>query len=168
MEFPSIFGLPAHPLIVHATVVLVPLAALLVLAHAFVPAARARLGIVTPVVALVAVVLVPLSTSSGEQLESQVGHNPLIEQHSELADGLLPWVIGLLVVAVLLWLRDRYQDRDVRGGAVLRSSALVAVLAVVAVAGTTQQVVRIGHSGAKAAWKDVSTSSSASGSSDDH
>jgi hypothetical protein len=47
MDFPTIGGLPAHPLIVHATVVLVPLAAAAVALHAFWPAARARLGLVT-------------------------------------------------------------------------------------------------------------------------
>ncbi len=36
----KIFGLPAHPLVVHATVVLVPLAALLVAAAALWPALR--------------------------------------------------------------------------------------------------------------------------------
>ena len=63
----SVFGLPVHPLAVHATVVLVPLAALALLAHVLVPAARQRLGIVTPVLAVVALVLVPISTSSGEE-----------------------------------------------------------------------------------------------------
>jgi hypothetical protein len=202
MEIPNIFGLPAHPLIVHATVVMVPLAAFAVLLHAFVPAARARLGLVTPLAALVAVGLVPLSTSSGERFEEQVGHSPLIERHSELADGLLPWVIGLLVVAVLLTVRDRLgrrepdpaarlTERPVDAGTLVRDGgrhvatatrtetavrtaggarralglvlrpAVIGLLAVVAVAGTTQQVVRIGHSGAEAAWHGVTSGSNA-------
>lgn len=37
----TIFGLPIHPLLVHATVVIVPLAAVLVLLTALWPAARA-------------------------------------------------------------------------------------------------------------------------------
>ncbi len=40
----ELFGLPAHPLLVHAAVVLVPLAAIGVVLIAFWPAARARLG----------------------------------------------------------------------------------------------------------------------------
>jgi hypothetical protein len=165
MSFPTIFGLPAHPLIVHATVVLVPLAALAVVLHAFWPAARPRLGLVTPLVAAVALVLVPLSTSTGEQLEGMVGRSALVERHAELADGLLPWVIGLLAVALLLWLRDRRdagrQTPVVSSGVggrvteVLLKPAVLGVLAVVAVVGTTQQVVRIGHSGAEAAWHGV-------------
>ena len=170
MQWPTIFGLPAHPLIVHATVVLVPLAAVAVLLHTFWRPARARLGLVTVLSSALAVVLVPMSTSTGEQLEEQVGDSALIERHAELADGLLPWVIGLLVVAVLLWVRDR---RDagrttplVSSGPGRRASdavltpVVIGILAVVAVLGTTQQVVRIGHSGAKAAWHGVASGSS--------
>ena len=171
MQWPTIFGLPAHPLVVHATVVLVPLAAVAVLLHTFWRPARARLGLVTVLSSALAVVLVPMSTSTGEQLEEQVGGSELVEQHAELADGLLPWVIGLLVVAVLLWVRDR---RDAGRTTPLVSSGpgrrmsdallipvVIGVLAVVAVLGTTQQVVRIGHSGAKAAWHGVASGSSA-------
>jgi|1186.fasta_scaffold763223_1 hypothetical protein len=167
MQFPTIFGLPAHPLIVHATVVIVPLAAVAVLLHATWPRARARLGLVTPLAALTAVVLVPLSTSSGEQLEGTVGDSRLVQQHAGLAEGLLPWTIGLLVVAVLLWLRDRRDAGRRTPGVtpergpwpVVLAPVVIGVLAVVAFLGTTQQVVRIGHSGAKAAWQNVATSS---------
>ena len=68
----TVFGLPTHAIVVHATVVLVPLASLVVLLHAFWPAARRRLGVVTPLLAGVALVLVPLSTESGEDLEHPV------------------------------------------------------------------------------------------------
>ena len=49
-------GLPLHILIVHAVVVGIPLAALLTVLSAVWPAARRRLGIVTPIVALFALV----------------------------------------------------------------------------------------------------------------
>ena len=41
-------GLPIHILLVHAVVVLVPLAALLTMLSAVWPAARRRIGIITP------------------------------------------------------------------------------------------------------------------------
>jgi hypothetical protein len=147
----TLFGLPAHPLIVHATVVLVPLGALLVLLHALWPAARRRLGIVTPLVALVGVVLVPLSTESGENLEHALGRSELIEAHSRLADGLLPWMVGLFVMAVAVYVLGR------RPAGPRLVGVLAAVLAVVAVVGVTQQVVRIGHSGAEATWSDTAS-----------
>lgn len=92
-----------------------------------------------------------MSTSTGEQLENDVGRSALVERHAELADGLLPWVIGLLVVAVMLWVRDRRdQGRSAPGTAdgpgpgvadALLKPVVIGVLAVVAVLGTTQQVV---------------------------
>jgi len=57
----EINGLPAHVLLVHAVVIVIPLAALLTVLSALWPAARRRLGIVTPIVALIALILVPVS-----------------------------------------------------------------------------------------------------------
>ncbi len=109
----KIFGLPAHPLVVHATVVLVPLAALLVAAAALWPALRRRFGLLPLGLAAVALALVPLSTSTGDQLEARLPESPLIARHAELADGLLPWVFGLFVVSVFVtWLDRRYPRRS--------------------------------------------------------
>jgi uncharacterized membrane protein YfcA len=151
----TVFGLPTHAIVVHATVVLVPLAALAVLLHAFWPQARRRLGIVTPLLAAVALVLTPLSTQSGELLERVVGHSASVERHARLADGLLPWTIGLFVVAVALWLLDRRRRTTDRAAQPRWVALAVAVLAVVAVGGVAQQVVRIGHAGAQATWEHV-------------
>jgi hypothetical protein len=164
----TVFGLPTHAIVVHGTVVFLPLAALAVLLHAFWPEARRRLGIVTPVLAGIALVLVPLATESGEGLEHSVGGNALVEKHAELADGMLPWAIGLFVVAVALWLLERR-----RAGAsaddVSRARwvpIVAGVLTVIAVVGTVQQIVRVGHAGAQATWNGVVTSSSSDGGGD--
>jgi uncharacterized membrane protein YfcA len=164
----TVFGLPTHAIVVHATVVFLPLAALAVLLHAFWPEARRRLGIVTPLLAGVALVLVPLATQSGENLEHAVGRSPLVERHAELADGMLPWAIGLFVVALALWMLDR---RRVSAPADDVSRArwvpiVAGVLTVVAVVGTVQQIVRVGHAGAQATWNGVVTSSSHGGGDD--
>src|SRR3954463_6941040 len=67
--FDTIFGIPLHPLVVHATVVVVPLAALTsVLAVAW-PRFRRWFGWGSPVVAALALALDPLSTQSGDSLE---------------------------------------------------------------------------------------------------
>jgi hypothetical protein len=164
----TVFGLPTHAIVVHATVVLVPLAALVVLLHAFWPVARRRLGIVTPLLAGVALVLVPLSTQSGEGLEHSVPHSELIERHAELADGMLPWAIGLFVVAVGLWLLDRRRAGVPRtaAGRARWVPVVAGVLALVAAVGTVQQVVRVGHAGATATWDGVVSSSSDRGGDD--
>ncbi|RBY95470.1 hypothetical protein DQ237_13060 [Blastococcus sp. TF02-8] len=147
----TVFGLPTHALLVHASVVLIPLAALLVALHALWPGARRRLGVVTPLAAAAALVLTPLSTESGESLERLVGRSPLVERHAQLADGLLPWTVALFVVAVAVW----FLGRPDRGARPRWLPVVVGVLAVAAAAGTVQQVVRIGHAGAEATWSDV-------------
>jgi len=159
----TVFGLPTHAIVVHATVVFLPLASLAVLLHAFWPAARRRLGGVTPLLAGIALVLVPLATQSGEGLEHSVAHSALIERHAELADGMLPWALGLFVVAVGLWLLDRRRNRQTGAGGARWLPIVVSVLAVVTVLGTVQQIVRVGHAGAQATWNGVVTSSSTSG-----
>ncbi|WP_157550616.1 DUF2231 domain-containing protein [Nocardioides jensenii] len=151
----SIAGLPIHPLLVHATVVIVPAAALAVLLAAVWRRFRRWSGPLPLALAVLGLILDPLSTSSGESLEHQVGGSTLIEKHAELADGLLPWMIALVAGAAGLYAWHWRQDR--RGpGAVPASQrwvpVAISVLAVVAALGTTVQVVLIGHSGAKAAW----------------
>jgi len=163
----TVFGLPTHAIVVHATVVLLPLAALVVLLHAFWPAARHRLGVVTPLLAGVALVLVPLATQSGETLEHSVRESALVERHAELADGMLPWAVGLFVVAAGLWLLDRRRARSSRAPEPRWLPVVAAVLAIVAVVGTVQQIVRVGHAGAEATWHGVVSSSSSSGDGDD-
>ncbi|CAN5333541.1 hypothetical protein BH09ACT11_BH09ACT11_05490 [soil metagenome] len=148
----EIGGLPLHPLIVHATVVIVPLAALLVIASALSTRVRAWAGPLPMLVSLAGLVLTPLSTSSGENLEEQVAVTELVREHAELGDQLLIFTGLLFVFALAHWLVRR------RPGVAKVWVASVAVLAVLAGVGTMVQVVRIGHSGAKAAWSDTSGS----------
>jgi hypothetical protein len=165
----EIHGLPAHALLVHAVVVLVPLAALLVVLSAVWPAARRRLGAMTPLVALVALVSVPLTTHAGEWLERRVPADPLVERHADLGDQLLPWAAGLFVVAAAIWLWSRRAtsaggaggaggaaQATTRGGGSAVTVVLAVLGAVVAV-GSVVQVYRIGDSGAKAVWHDSFT-----------
>jgi hypothetical protein len=149
----TILGLPIHPLIVHATVVAVPASAIAVALAAIWPRFRRWVSWGAPALAAVAVILVPLTTSSGESLEHQLPRTALIERHSHLADGLLPWVIALLVTAVAgFWMAGfagRFGPRRPLPG---WFSVLVTVLAVAAAIGTLVETVLIGHSGAAAAW----------------
>jgi hypothetical protein len=143
----EINGLPAHPLLVHAVVVLLPLAALAVVLHAVWPAARRRLGVVTPLLCLVSLVLVPVTTHAGEELEHSLGGtNDLIERHAELGDQVLPWAIALAVVGVAQWGLGRWSPV----GLVVRIPVGVVSVAVAVVA--TVVLVRAGDAGAQAVW----------------
>ena len=157
----DISGVPLHPLVVHATVVTIPAAAIAVLLAVLWPRFRRWAGPLPAVLSLVGLALVPLSTSTGETLEKHVRETALVERHTELADGLLPWMIGLAVVAVVAHALHRREA----GGHASRPvvGVVVAALALVAVVGTTVQVVRIGHSGAEAAWSDVDMNAPAVG-----
>jgi len=150
-------GLPLHVLLVHAVVVLVPLAALCAAAAAVWPAARRRLGIVSPVLALVVVVLVPITTTAGEWLQERVGPTPLVQAHAALGTGLLPWAIAVLVAAVAVWAWHRFASpmfgADRRGLRIAVAVAL-AVGTIAAGAGAVTQVVLIGESGSRAVWEN--------------
>src|SRR4051794_22996455 len=86
----TLWGLPAHPLIVHLVVFLVPVAVVATLVVALWPRARRVAAPWVLAVATAAVISIPLATSSGENLEHQVPHSALVERHAELADMLLP------------------------------------------------------------------------------
>lgn len=157
-------GLPAHVLLVHFVVVLVPLTALALVVSAVWPAWIRRLGIALPILALVTLISVPLTTHAGEWLEKHTDSDPLVRKHAELGDGLLPWVLGLFAVAVAIWWSGRRamtqpsevespgRDKTVGLSVPVRVAAIA--LSVIVATGAIVQVYRIGDSGAKAAWHD--------------
>ncbi|MGW4435496.1 DUF2231 domain-containing protein [Streptomyces sp. NPDC004596] len=156
-------GLPAHVLLVHLVVVLIPLTALALVAGAVWPRAARRLGVLLPSLALVALVSVPLTTQAGEWLERHVDDDALVRRHTELGDGLLPWALGLFVLAAVVWWSargPRRQGADDGPARAARLTALpvrivVSVLSLAVAAGAVVDVYRIGDSGAKAAWHDA-------------
>ncbi|MCM0619287.1 DUF2231 domain-containing protein [Nocardioides bruguierae] len=150
-------GLPVHPLVVHAVVVLLPLAVLGAIAVAVRPAWAHRVGWLVVAVAAVATVLVPVATSSGEALERRVGDPG---EHAELGDQLIWFALPLLVltIAVVLLGRRRATGAATPGPGWLPTA--VAVLTVLVALATAVQVYRVGESGARAVWGDEVASAS--------
>ncbi|GAA4216382.1 hypothetical protein [Actinocatenispora rupis] len=111
-----------------------------------------------PLLGLVSLGLVPLTTHAGEWLERRVAPTHLLHEHTELGDSLLPWAFGLFVACALVWLAYRLsasplsEDSAGRSGATVLRVALV-VVAVAVAAGTVVQTYRVGESGARAAWQ---------------
>lgn len=151
----TVFGLPLHPLIVHATVVVVPAAALAVLLATFWPKFRRWASWGPAAAAALALVLVPITTSSGESLEHSLPRSALIETHTHLADGLLPWVIALLVGALLVLWPQLAATRPQMWTFPRWLVVVGVVVATVGAVGSLVEVVLIGHSGAAAAWSGV-------------
>jgi uncharacterized membrane protein len=163
--FDLINGLPIHPLVVHAVVVLLPLACLGTVAIAVRPAWRATYGVLVVACAAAATALIPVATSSGEALESHVGR---VGDHAEMGEQLIWFAIPMLALALALVWMDRRERRDSTTAAAPVTAATtasagtqhstatrtLAALAVVAALATSVQVYRVGDSGARAAWDE--------------
>jgi hypothetical protein len=151
----QISGLPLHPLLVHAVVVLIPLAALALLLTQFWPAARRRLGIVTPLAALAVLVLVPITVAAGKSLADVVGRFPAVQKHEHYGTMLLPWAIALFVVAAAQWAWFRWGVQRygaAKGGVATAAPLILAVASVIVAVGIVALAVTVGDTGARAVW----------------
>jgi len=160
--FDSLFGLPGHPLLVHAAVVLVPLAAIGTVVVAFWPAARNRIGWITAVLGVVGFFFAFFAKESGEALLESVRVTEAVKSHADMGS----WgVIGAFLVggsACTLMLFDQFvKERAKRGLPELSITrplrTLIGVFAVVLSIFGTVLVVNVGHSGAKATWDTNNT-----------
>lgn len=147
----TLWGLPAHALLVHAIVVLAPLTALLEILCGFWSAARSRLVWLVLALAVVTTVLTPLTTEAGEWLKDQRRSvSPLLQEHAERGDWMIYFSVALLIVAValaVLHVLEGRSDQPRRAFAVV-----VAVLALVVGVSSIVTVVRIGHTGSQSVW----------------
>lgn len=145
-------GLPAHILLAHAVIVLIPLAALLTVLAAVWPAARRRLGIITPLVALAALIAVPVTTNAGQWLLARVHQTQLIEEHVQLGDTMLWFAIGLFVAALITWGLPTAVVKSTGRAPAPWVGVVIVVLAVVLAGAATVQVFRTGEAGSRAVW----------------
>jgi Ca2+/Na+ antiporter len=150
----TIRGLPTHVLLLHATVVLVPVTCLVTVVVAFWPRIRALAA--WPVVALnaVMVVMVWLTEQAGKRLQARLGVNPQIAHHASLGQSLLWFALGLLATSVLVALLHR------RGGALRLGTGVLATVVAIA---TLAWCFRVGESGATAVWQAVIANTKAGG-----
>jgi hypothetical protein len=149
----TVMGLPFHVLINHAAVVLVPLAALSVIAIAVVPRWRERYGVLVAGAAVIASITVFVTVLSGQAFEenllesSQLGGDSLdkVGEHAGFAETLRWYVLALAIFAVALVVL-------VRQNAARNVIMIVAAVAVLAAGASIVQVVLTGHSGSTAVW----------------
>ncbi|MDO8362869.1 MAG: hypothetical protein Q7V88_08225 [Actinomycetota bacterium] len=164
MELETIFGLPAHPLLVHLAVVLVPLAALIAVVFAFRPAWLDRFGWGLVALSGAGAFGAVLAAGSGEGLESLQNdvETAAREDHFEMGEMArnLSLLFFFLVTAVVV-LRYLARRRAAAGQAPTgfwglmagKAGAIgIAAALVLTASGALVTVAVAGHQGAKLAW----------------
>lgn len=146
--FDVVNGLPTHPLVVHAAVVLIPLSAIGLIVMAFWRHFSRRYGWLVMVLAGVALAASFVAKESGEALNLRVGGARF--DHGQLGDVMPIFVLVLFAATVLLWLFDRPVPvpRRIFRWVFSGSAVLVALANLV-------WVYRVGDSGAKSVWSEV-------------
>ncbi len=154
--FDTIGGLPVHALVVHAVVVLGPLAAVMLVAYTL--KASWRRGLRWPTLALAAIsaASAAVATSSGESLEERVG-DPAFEhaEKGDLAAVSIYVLFGVAVVVILFLLRVNAEAS--------KMAAVSVVLALLAAGFSWFGVFDAGHSGANSVWHDEISGSQSGG-----
>ena len=163
----TLFGLPAHPLLVHVPIVLLPLAAIGVVVMLIRPSWHRRYRWVVLGLGVAGALGATLAAQAGEELENRViaveGREAAgrWHHHAELGDTsrnvALLFLVVLLVFVFLPWWQERrinQVDQDgMAPGRSLRVLAIsVSVLAVLTSVGTVVTIVQAGHTGSKSVW----------------
>jgi hypothetical protein len=141
----EILGLPLHPLVVHAVVVLVPLVTLGTVAATLSRTWFERLRVVLAGLAVGAAVAGVVARASGETLLSRVPGSPEVADHANVSDA-LPWLLLPAAVLTLAW---------AWAGPAHRWYRALAVAAVAAWLVASLWTVLAGHSGAVSVWGDL-------------
>ncbi|WP_068275579.1 DUF2231 domain-containing protein [Aldersonia kunmingensis] len=147
----TINDLPAHVLLVHFVVVLIPVTVVLEIALVLWRQLRDLLWWVPIVLSAGLVVLVRYTEDAGEWFNDYLGNPPFVRDHAELGETAIWIAIALLVVALAIAVLH-WRERKANAAAL---TVVVAVLTIVVGVLGCVQLYRIGDSGSKAVWGDV-------------
>lgn len=145
----TVGGLPLHPLLVHAVVVLLPLSALGLIALIVQPRWRAKYQALALTGLVLGAGATVIAAKAGEQLALVTG---ITDEHRFWGDNLAITAVVLAIVALAVvadGALERSRGRAILGAALRRGLDAVSVL--IAVAALVMTVV-VGHSGASAVW----------------
>lgn len=153
----EIAGLPLHPLLVHATVVLVPLSAVATVLLAAVPRWRWLTRWPAAALGVAAVALAWVARLSGSALlDARPQLAPLVEEHQERGELLalvsVPYALLVLLGAWSLAGANPLPGRDDRKSRVPALERVLPAVLVAAALGVLVLVVLAGDSGARAVW----------------
>ena len=163
----ELWGLPAHPLLVHFPIVLIPILAIGAVAMAARPVWRQRfnwqLSGACAIAAVSAFVAAQAGKSFEEDLQPSLGS--VADRHAELGDQSVLLAVLFLTGAVLVTAMDRWYStrrpllvgREVGAGSVWVSRVAAGIAVVTAIIGVvaTVWVIRAGHEGARITWLGV-------------
>ncbi len=142
----EVWGLPLHPLVIHAVVVLVPLTAIGAILMALRPRFTKRFGVIVVIGAIVSTVSAFLAKESGETL----ARTRAVSGEHVMAGDVVPLpVLGFAVLLTVFWLFGRGVPGNRARPVWLKLLAVVVVAAAVA---CTYLVVIAGHTGALSVW----------------
>lgn len=158
--FDEVFGVPTHPLAVHAPVVLIPLLAIASIVVLFHSSWRERTTIPFAALALIMVALLFVARESGQTLEESGNVLGDVERHMELADQTfilsIVWSVFAAAGAAVVLFGGRNRSRSLSAAtASIDTGRIVVVLNILAAAAvvvTTVWLVMTGHSGAESRW----------------
>ena len=146
--FDEIRGLPLHPLVVHAVVVLVPISAIGMVVAMAVPRWRSPLQWYALTGLGIGAVGTYLAKISGDSLSAAVG---LPTDHADLGNRMVPMSIAMFVIAAA-WVALRRLNRPRMRMIAQRSLGVVGGVLAVVLVGLTYLV---GNSGAQASWSET-------------
>ena len=146
----ELFGLPAHPLLVHFPVVAVPAFTLLALAMVFLPSFRDRFGKAVAAFGLLAALGTILAAQSGEAMAERWFNRELVQTHQSLGETLRILVLGLSVAVIGMVANAKRSSSTGKDPVSLFLSAGVLLLAVLSAIWT----IRTGHEGARLTWEN--------------
>jgi glucan phosphoethanolaminetransferase (alkaline phosphatase superfamily) len=156
----SIAGLPAHPLLVHAPIVLVPLAAIVAIVVALRPRLHPLARWLVVAAAAIALATTQLAVSSGYRLDEAAGGAIDTNKHEALGETSRNLVVLFLLSALATAVAGRALRNSavdpapagtIRAGLTTAASATTVASAVAA----TIWLARTGHEGARLVWETV-------------
>ncbi len=145
-------GMPAHALLLHFVLVLVPLTALLEIVCGLWPAARrGQLLWLTLILSAATMVLTPITINAGEWLyDLRSNPTPILREHAARGSVLIYFAVALLAVAiVLVVLRVVERRSDKRR---LITNIVVAIIVLAVGISSMIQIYRVGDAGAQSVW----------------
>lgn len=154
----SIDGLPAHVLMVHIPVVLIPLGAAGAVAMLW-PRVRQMIGWWVCGIVVIAGIATQLAISSGQDLEEYVRESSLVRDHIRIGENVRPWLLLMFLALLGVMIVDRMishrTEPPVGRDALKIFGVALSALSIVFSAMSVYWIYRIGHSGSKSVWQST-------------